>query len=186
MAHIELDTEHSKEIVIVADMTIATGGIVAETAEQPGGRASYVSREDYFTIFSQVLLYDSLGLLAHNDLAKGQLITDMKIGDIIYIDSPRGTYQKYKGEWKATKISSYQAISPNKTTSDFVDMDDPTAAAKTASQLFLEIYGIPGRTTFQTCIEAEDNPSYGRRFVGYDRVKHFFSILPMLFFEKNK
>jgi hypothetical protein len=60
-------------------------------------------------------------------------------------------------------VYRYQAISPSSPTSDFQNLDENEYL--TTSQLFMQMYGGSHHLTFQTCIEMNGNPSWGRMFV---------------------
>jgi hypothetical protein len=64
-----------------------------------------------------------------------------------------------------TEILQYQALQPTSQWSEFHDLADANNKTITAEQLFKRVYTGPRHITFQTCIEAEGNLSWGRLFV---------------------
>jgi hypothetical protein len=63
-----------------------------------------------------------------------------------------------------TEIQQYQALVPDSSSSDFIDLT--TREYLNASQLFKKVYGNQsGNLILQTCIEAEQNPTWGRVFI---------------------
>lgn len=72
--------------------------------------------------------------------------------------------------YRVTAAESYQALVPNSPYSDFVNLDDPTGKVITSSELFKHVYARPDTLVFQTCINANGDPSWGRLFVTAEKV----------------
>lgn len=134
--------------------------------QQPLGDASFVSSQDNsVTQFRSASAYGTVGLLAHNYLS-GIKFFDLREGDtvtIVYGDSRQATYQ-------ITSIERYQALSPTSVYSDFIDLSDPTQEILSAGKVFNRVYTGENQVVFQTCIEANGDPSWGRIFVIAERL----------------
>lgn len=127
--------------------------------QQPSGYAGYVStNEDVLTQFNMAAEVGNVGLLAHNFLA-GKSFSSMVEGDVVVLVYGDGHTEKFK----VTGIYSYQALSPLSPTSKFKNLD--TKVTITAEELFRLVYRGDRHVTFQTCIEANGNSSWGRLFV---------------------
>ena len=131
-----------------------------QIVQQPAGKDGFVtSAQGYATEFRMAATYGNIGMLAHNYLA-GQYFFQLTPGQeiqLVYGDKTTKTYV-------VTFIQRYQALSPYSPTSDFIDL----ASGKhlTALSLFSKTYGNgSGNLILQTCIEANQNPSWGRLFV---------------------
>jgi len=132
--------------------------------QQPTGNAAFVSTtEDVITDFAMPRKYGVTGLLAHNYLA-GIEFFELEIGDLIQVVYGDGNIQMYR----VSDIQSYQALSPNSASSNFVDL--ATSEKLTASQLFKRVYMGEHHLTLQTCIQQGSEDSWGRLFVIADPV----------------
>jgi hypothetical protein len=99
-----------------------------------------------------------VGLLAHNNLS-GRLFSKLAVGQEV-----RLVYGDGKVEYFVIKqISKYQALQPTSPYSSFRDLTNDEKL--TAEQLFNKVYRGDRHVTFQTCIEASGNLSWGRLFV---------------------
>lgn len=110
------------------------------------------------TQFGLAANHGSVGLLAHNYLS-GMHFPALSIGtriNLIFGDSSVKTYQ-------VEKMKKYQALSPDDLHSDFVNLDNPTGTIS-GDQVIRETYGT-GELVLQTCIENDDNLTWGRLFV---------------------
>jgi len=131
-----------------------------QVVQQPAGNDNFVtSAQGYATEFRMATAYGNIGMLAHNYLAGKsffQLTSGQEI-QIVYGDKTTKTFV-------VTYTQRYQALSPNSPTSDFIDLN--SGKRLTASSLFSKIYADgSGNLILQTCIEANQNPSWGRLFV---------------------
>ena len=127
--------------------------------KQPAGNAGYVSiTEGVVTEFSMAKKYGVTGIVAHNYLAGADFFT-LEIGEIIEVVYGNGEILRYE----ITSIQSYQALSPNSATSQFVDL--ATSEKISASQLFKRVYTGGKHLTLQTCIQQGLQDSWGRLFV---------------------
>jgi hypothetical protein len=134
--------------------------------QQPAGNSSFVSPDDgTATQFGTAKGYGTIGLLAHNYLS-GKLFFDLREGDEVVIVYGDGSQERYR----INQIARYQALSPTSVYSDFVDLSDPAGRTLSAGEVFERIYTAKDRVVFQTCIEAEGNPSWGRIFVTAEKV----------------
>ena len=127
--------------------------------QQPAGNAGYVSGNDgEITQFGMAAQFGNVGLLAHNNLS-GRLFSKLAVGQEV-----RLVYGDGKVEYFVIKqISKYQALQPTSPYSSFRDLTNDESL--TAEQLFNKVYRGDRHVTFQTCIEANGNLSWGRLFV---------------------
>lgn len=127
--------------------------------QQPSGNAGYVSTtDDVITDFAMPRQYGVTGLLAHNYLAGADFFS-LNIGDLIQVVYGDGSIQVYQ----IADIQSYQALSPNSASSNFVDL--ATSDQLTATQLFKRVYMGSHHLTLQTCIQQGSEDSWGRLFI---------------------
>jgi len=128
-------------------------------AKQPAGNPGYVStKEDVVTEFSMAKKYGVTGIIAHNYLA-GEDFFSLEIGEVVEVIYGDGEILSYE----ITSIQSYQALSPNSATSQFVDL--ATSEKISASQLFKRVYMGKKHLTLQTCIQQGTEDSWGRLFI---------------------
>ena len=136
-------------------------GIEYEIIQQPLNNNSWVSlEENIITQFRLVNNYNSIGLLAHNNLA-GKHFLDLDIITLIDIEGNRRYY-------KVIEIREYKALSPLSVYSNFINLENNERL--TARELFLEVYGIPNRLVLQTSISNNNIDSWGRRFIIFKRI----------------
>jgi hypothetical protein len=136
------------------------GVLALPVGQQPKNDSGYVTRTaEQTTQFAMASQYGTVGILAHNDLAGAQF-TGIELDQYAIVVYGDGKLEYYK----IREIQKYQALSPTSTFSDFVNLDGSNEMLS-ASNLFSRIYGPGNRLVFQTCIEAEGNPSWGRMFI---------------------
>jgi len=127
--------------------------------QQPAGNAGYVSFNDgEITQFGMVSQFGNVGLLAHNHLS-GKSFSQLAVGQEV-----RLVYGDGKTEYFViTEVLRYQALQPTSPYSSFRNLaKDETL---TAEQMFKRVYFGDRHVTFQTCIEANGDLSWGRLFV---------------------
>jgi hypothetical protein len=131
-----------------------------QIVQQPAGSPGYVSQnDDQFTHFSMASEAGNIGLLAHNYLTAGRSLPELKQDDIVVLVYGDGRTESFV----VTDILRYQALDPNSPYSDFTNLD--TQATLSAQGVFEQAYRGERHVTFQTCIEANGNLSWGRLFV---------------------
>lgn len=158
----EVKNQNSQTVVGV----YVPGEFALPVVQQPHGQAAYVSTEpDTITQFSLAEKYGAVGLLAHNYLS-GEEFFKLKPNQYIIVLFGDGRMDYYR----VTAAESYQALVPNSPYSDFVNLDDPTGKVITSSELFKHVYTRPDTLVFQTCINANGDPSWGRLFVTAEKV----------------
>jgi hypothetical protein len=124
--------------------------------QQPKNDSNYIRMEpDLATQYRPAARFGVTGLLAHNTLA-GQLFFDIKIGDVVTLVYGDGSTQRYQ----VMQIARFQARLANH---DYVNLEDGEIVS--GAELFQEMYTGTNHVTFQTCIYAEGNASWGRLFV---------------------
>ena len=133
--------------------------IAFQVIQQPAGQLAYVSSaEDVITEFAMARSRGVVGMLAHNYLA-GKFFSDIQMDDIIQVVYGDGQIQKYH----VVDIQRYQALQPNSTNSEFIDLD--TTQRLTATQLFNKVYTGDHHVTLQTCIQVGEVDTWGRLFI---------------------
>jgi hypothetical protein len=114
-----------------------------------------VVQQPMFRMASQ---FGNVGLLAHNNLS-GKFFSQLAVGQDV-----RLVYGDGKVEYFViTKVLQYQALQPTNPYSSFRDLSNNEIL--TAEQMFNEVYRGNRHVTFQTCIEANGDLSWGRLFV---------------------
>jgi hypothetical protein len=127
--------------------------------QQPQDRPYSVSNHDSeVTQFSMASQYGNIGLLAHNNLA-GQFFSRLSIGDQVRLIYGDGRVEYFV----VTSVLRFQATQPESVSSSFLNLDRTEVLS--ASEMFSRAYEGERHLVFQTCIEAERNPSWGRLFV---------------------
>ena len=127
--------------------------------QQPEGRDGYVSnRNNEATQFAMASQYGTIGLLAHNYLS-GKLFSRLEVGEEV-----RLVYGDGKVEYFViTEVLRYQALEPTSPWSSFRNLEHEEVLS--TEQMFTRAYAGDRHVTFQTCIEANGNSSWGRLFV---------------------
>ena len=127
--------------------------------QQPAGNAGYVSSIDgEVTQFGMASQYGNVGLLAHNHLS-GKSFSSLMIGQEVRMIYGDGHVESYV----VKEVLKYQALQPNSPYSSFKNLNGNDTL--TAEQMFKRVYFGNRHITFQTCIEANGNLSWGRLFV---------------------
>jgi len=127
--------------------------------QQPYGNPGFVSSTpNVATQFSTASEVGNIGLLAHNTLA-GALFSNLKQGDRITLVYGDGRLESFSVETK----KEYQALEPLSTYSNFKDLQTETVL--TANDLFGVVYRGSYHLTLQTCLERDNNSSWGRLFI---------------------
>lgn len=135
------------------------GVLAFPIVQQPADSANFVSSIDgIITQFSMPAQYGNVGLLAHNYLS-GRFFFDLATGQEIRLVYGDGRIETFV----ITQILKYQALQPSSPYSSFRDLE--TDDTLTVSQMFEKAYLGERHVTFQTCIEAYGNSSWGRIFV---------------------
>lgn len=127
--------------------------------QQPYGNAGYVSNNDgEVTQFRMASQFGNVGILAHNHLS-GSSFSQLAVGQEVRLVNGDGSVEYFV----IAEILRYHALQPNSPYSSFRNLDkDETLSAE---QMFKRVYFGDHHVTFQTCIEAEGNASWGRLFV---------------------
>ena len=127
--------------------------------QQPSGNAGYVSNTDgEATQFRMASQFGNIGLLAHN------LLSGKSFSALTARQEVRLVYGDGHIEYFVIKeVLRYQALQPNSPYSSFKNLTEDETL--TAEQMFKRVYFGDRHLTFQTCIEAEGNLSWGRLFV---------------------
>lgn len=127
--------------------------------QQPAGNPGYVSNRDgEVTQFSMAAQYGNVGLLAHNTLS-GKSFSRLAVGQEVRLVYGDGKVEHFM----VTEVLRFQALQPTSPWSTFRDLT--TDETMTANQLFQRVYAGDHHVTFQTCIEADGNLSWGRLFI---------------------
>lgn len=135
------------------------GVFAMPVVQQPVGYPGFVSQNDgEITQFNMATEVGNVGLLAHNFLS-GASFTNLSPGDEVRLIYGDGQVEYFTVE----QVLQYQALQPYSPTSEFRDLE--TSITITAEELFRKVYRGERHVTFQTCIEANGNSSWGRLFV---------------------
>jgi hypothetical protein len=127
--------------------------------QQPTGWPGYVAETaGVVTQFGMAAEVGNVGLLAHNYLA-GQAFSNLFPGQEVRLVYGDGSVEYFV----VTEVLEYQALQPFSPTSEFRNLE--TSLTITAEELFRQVYRGERHVTFQTCIEANGNSSWGRLFV---------------------
>jgi hypothetical protein len=127
--------------------------------QQPSGSPGYVSSYDgQVTQFSMAAQYGNVGLLAHNHLA-GKSCSGLAPGQEVRLVYGDGKVAYFI----ITEVLRYQALQPTSPYSSFRNLEKDEVLS--AEQMFRRVYLGDRHVTFQTCIEANGNLSWGRLFV---------------------
>jgi hypothetical protein len=163
--HVKNQVHAQVDRPVIEDDTKTISGVYVpdiffySVVQQPSNNPGYISPlEDLVTEFRLAANYGNIGLLAHNYLA-GESFKDLSVGEEIYIYYKDGHTSLYT----VREIYRFRALEPNSTQSQFVDLN--TGEVLTANGVFYRMYTGAKHLTFQTCIYAEGESSWGRLFV---------------------
>ena len=136
-----------------------TGLFAFPVIQQPAHDPSFVSTlPDTLTQFGMAQQYGNTGLLAHDFLA-GSYFSQLSAGQEVQLVYGDGRTEYFT----VTQIYRYQATDPTSVYSSFIDLNSGQKLSST--ELFRKMYTGSSHVTFQTCIEANGNSSWGRLFV---------------------
>lgn len=135
------------------------GMLAASIVQQPKSKEEFISPwKNIVTEFSLASKFGSTGLLAHNYLA-GRSFSALESGSEFYLVYGNGQISTFT----VSEIFRYQALDSNSTSSAFVNLENGNIINH--QNLFEEMYNRPGNVILQTCIDAENNPTWGRLFI---------------------
>jgi hypothetical protein len=127
--------------------------------QQPADNPYYVSSHDgEATQFSIAAQYGNVGLLAHNNLS-GKSFSKLSVGQEVELVYGDGRVE----DFVITRVLRFQALQPQSQQSSFLNLDNSETLS--ANQMFDRVYTGSRHVTFQTCINANGNASWGRLFV---------------------
>jgi len=127
--------------------------------QQPADDPYYVSNHDgEVTQFDTATQYGNIGLLAHNNLS-GRSFSRLSVGQEVELVYGDGRIEKFV----ITEVLHFQALQPQSQQSTFLNLDNSETLS--ANQMFNRVYTGSHHLTFQTCIKANGNMSWGRLFV---------------------
>ena len=127
--------------------------------QQPDNDPYYVSSHNgEATQFSIASQYGNIGLLAHNNLS-GKSFSKLSIGQEVELVYGDGRVE----DFVVTRVLRFQALQPQSQQSSFLDLANSETLS--ANQMFNRVYTGSRHLTFQTCIQANGNASWGRLFV---------------------
>lgn len=136
-----------------------SGVLAMPVIQQPVGKPGFVSTTDnQLTQFGMAAEAGNVGLLAHNYLA-GTAFPLLLPGQEVSLIYGDGRVEYFI----ISSVLKYQALDPYSPYSEFRALD--TGITISAEELFKEVYRGERHVTFQTCIEANGNLSWGRLFV---------------------
>ncbi|HJR81038.1 MAG TPA: hypothetical protein VJ821_13255 [Anaerolineales bacterium] len=127
--------------------------------QQPQDHPYYVSNRDgEATQFSMASQYGNIGLLAHNTLS-GKFFSRLSVGQQVRLVYGSGRVE----DFVVANILRFEALEPESISSSFRNLDQDETLS--AGDMFLRAYAGERHLVFQTCIEANGNPSWGRLFI---------------------
>jgi len=127
--------------------------------QQPYGNAGYVSNNDgEVTQFRMASQFGNVGILAHNHLS-GKAFSELTVGQEVRLVNGDGSVEYFV----ISEVLRYQALQPSSPYSSFKNLDKEETLS--AEGMFKRVYFGDRHVTFQTCIDAEGNASWGRLFV---------------------
>lgn len=127
--------------------------------QQPQDHPYYVSnRNGEATQFFIASQYGNIGLLAHNTLS-GKFFSRLSVGQQVHLVYGDGNVE----DFVVTNILRFQASDPKSISSSFRNLNRNETLS--AGDMFLRAYAGERHLVFQTCIEANGNPSWGRLFI---------------------
>ncbi len=136
------------------------GVLALPVVQQPEDRPYYVSNRDgEVTQFSIASQYGNIGLLAHNTLNSGKFFAQLSMGQPVHLVYGDGRVE----DFVVGNILRFQASEPESITSSFRNLNRNETLS--AGDMFLRVYAGERHLVFQTCIEANGNPSWGRLFI---------------------
>jgi hypothetical protein len=136
------------------------GGFSHSIVQQPTDQPVYVSTNpDQVTQYGLPAKFGAVGLLAHNNLAGGDFY-QLAIGQRFLLVYGDGSVRSFT----VRSIEKYRALDPENPYSNFVDALSPGPQIS-SNDLFQRIYTKNGNVVFQTCIDADGDPSWGRMFI---------------------
>lgn len=104
---------------------------------------------------TQMKSVPAIVFLAHNNLSGSEFL-NLNYGDVISYDSD---------EYIVREIVFMQAIQPNNPAGDLIDME--SGQRMTAKQTWFRVYSKG--LVLQTCVQKDDEPSWGRLFILADK-----------------
>ena len=146
------------------DASLLRGVYVADVlalpvVQQPSANAGFVStRDGEVTQFRMAAQYGNIGLLAHNHLS-GSYFVQLAIGQEVRLVYGDGRIETFV----IKEILHFQALTPTSPYSSFRNLHKDETL--TAEQMFKRVYFGDRHLTFQTCIKANGDASWGRLFV---------------------
>jgi hypothetical protein len=156
----ESETEATVDVEAVLRGVSINDEISFPVVQQPPGDTNFVSKNDgEVTQFASASRYGNIGLLAHNYLS-GRSFSQLRIGEEIQLVYSDGQVETFV----VKEILRYKALDPKSPYSSFQNLDRKDEIL-TVSQMFDRAYEGGRHVTFQTCISAEGNSSWGRLFV---------------------
>ena len=136
------------------------GGFSHPIVQQPTDQPVYVSTiPDQVTQYGLPSKFGAVGLLAHNNLAGGDFY-QLAAGQRFLLVYGDGSIRSFT----IRTIEKYRALDPENPYSNFVDALAPGPEI-TSNELFQRIYTKTGEVVFQTCIDEDGDPSWGRMFI---------------------
>jgi hypothetical protein len=127
--------------------------------QQPVDNAGYISNANgEVTQFRMASQFGNVGLLAHDQLS-GKSFSSLMVGQEVRLIYGDGHIEYFT----IKEVLKYQALQPNSLYSSFKNIKDKETL--TTEQMFKRVYFGDRHLAFQTCIEANGNPSWGRLFI---------------------
>lgn len=143
--------------------SLAVGGFYV--IQQPSGRDGIVSPvEGVLTQFIRPAANGVIGLMAHN-YSSGKWFSSFSKGDEFFIVYGDGSYDIYR----YTESVRYRALDGKNVLTDFIDLS--TGQHFDVDEVYDRVYGGKPHLTLQTCIQAENDLTWGRFFILAEKVQ---------------
>ena len=139
--------------------------LALQVAQQPVDDPVFVSEiPGTATQFRLAAEYGTIGLLAHSQRA-GSEFFGLTAGQEVHIVYGDGSVKHYM----VSEVRHMRSLNPDNPYSDFLDLEHDGAQLSSV-QVFNQVFAKSERVVFQTCIEREGTPTWGRLFVTATRV----------------
>jgi hypothetical protein len=139
--------------------------LALQVAQQPADDPVFVSQvPGTATQFRLAAQYGTIGLLAHSQWS-GSKFFELVPGQEVYIVYGDGLVKSYE----VSEVRHMRSLNPNDPYSDFLDLEHDSAQLSSV-QVFNQVFAQSERVVFQTCIEHDASPTWGRLFVTATRV----------------
>lgn len=141
----------------------AVGGFYV--IQQPSGKDGIVSPvEGVLTQFGRTAANGVIGLMAHN-YSSGKWFSSFSPGDEFFVVYGDGSYEVFR----YTESIRYRALDGKNALTDFIDLS--SGQRFDVDQVYDRVYGGKPHLTLQTCIQSENDLTWGRMFIIAEKIR---------------